>query len=167
MRHIWTFVLIFSGIITATVFIGLIPIRQVVVAPYQPVAQEFLPGHLIPHDVICHAPYYYEDHLHLYCQPTGDIRAHNVFITYDLREKVIVHTDLLNPHKTAGELILAWGEPVGYRRESLGHYLYWPGRYAYFGERDFSPNNHVGFITYDDNTATGQEAWKGFTTETN
>ncbi len=166
MRHILILSLVVSGCVTASIFADLTPLRQQAVASYQPIAQEFLPGQQFPPDVSCHMAFYYEDHVHLYCQPLGDIRLRNVYITYDMPEKIIVYTDLLNPHKTAGDLILAWGDPIGYRQAALGRYLYWPGRYAYIVSADFGPNANVGFISYDD-TATGQEAWKGFTNGVN
>ena len=162
MRHILILALILSTCIIAAVFINLISFRQQAVISYQPIAQEFLPGQPFPPDVTCHmAYYYYEDHVDLYCQPAGDIRLRSIYITYDMPEKIIVHTDLLNPHKTVGDLILAWGDPVGYRQAAIGHYLYWPGRYAYIGNAIFSPDDNVGFISYDD-AVTVQEAWRGF-----
>lgn len=162
MRHILNMALVVTGLIATLVLVGLSPVRQRPIATFQPVAQEFLPGQLMPSDVTCRAAYYFEDHVHLYCQPLGDFRASNVFFTYDRMEKIIVHTDVLDPPETAGELILAWGDPVGYRQQAMGRYLYWPGRYVYFGGLEFSPNAKVGFIAYDD-AIISNDAWRGFT----
>lgn len=121
-----------------------------------------MPGHRLPPHMACQTSYYLEDPLHLYCQPVGEDRADNVFVTYDRLGKVIVDTDILNPQETAGDLLLAWGNPVGYQQQALGRYLYWPGRYVYIGGLEFSPDAKVGFIVYDD-TATAHDAWRGFT----
>ena len=68
---------------------------------------------------------------------------------------------------TIGQLITAWGEPVGSEYDSIGATtVYWPDHYAYVTtQRNFSPYSRVGYIAYgtrQDLTLRYYENWRGF-----
>ena|SRR5258707_14687153 len=68
---------------------------------------------------------------------------------------------------TIGQLIIAWGEPVGSEYDSIGATtVYWPEHYAYvMTQRTFSPYSRVGYIafgTQQDLITRAYENWRGF-----
>ena len=161
MRQILRLLLIVSSCsIVLPVFL-LMPVRDQPIAQYEPVASEFLPGHTLPYDLSCESAYYSMDNSHLYCRAVQGIQEGNLYITFDVREKIIVRTTLLDPNKTIGELILAWGVPTGVSNLVLGKYVYWPGRYVFVASKVFSPGSPTGFLVYD-NRANIEQLWTGF-----
>ncbi len=84
-----------------------------------------------------------------------------MFVTFDVRDRLIARTTLLDPNKKVGELILAWGSPSGHQKLTLGNYVYWQGRYVYVAARDFGPQSNVSFIVFD-NRPTNMDPWQGF-----
>jgi hypothetical protein len=111
------------------------------------------PGQPLPAGAICNwYPYSYS-----VCY--GQWRT--FYFTYDARQGTIVHvsTWLYERGLTAGDLILAWGQPTGYQAGPLP-VLFWSGRYVYLIGRTFAPDNRVGALVWD--TEPRGEPWRGF-----
>jgi len=161
MRKFLRLLLIVSSCFTVLAVFLLMSARDQRIAQYDPIAPEFLPGKVLPPDMTCESAYYSMDYFHLYCRALRDSQQGNLYVTFDEREKLIVHTTLIDPGKTIGELILAWGVPNGFNNVMLGNYVYWPGRYAYVASKAFGPSSAVGFIVYD-NTIKADQPWTGF-----
>src|SRR5258708_26243973 len=108
MRQILRLLLIVASCFTVLAVILLMSARDQPIAQYEPIAPEFLPGHVLPHDLVCESTYYSLDYFHLYCHTWHTSQTANLFVTFDEREQLIVHTTLLDPNKTIGELIVEW-----------------------------------------------------------
>ena len=134
--------------------------RAAPVAAYEPVSPRFLPGNPLPRSSWCDRHYFdpYETTLTCHARQSTDSV---VYFTYDTRERQITRTFVNTPGKTVGELVLAWGTPIGYRSDTFGVYVHWQGRFAYSSDRAFKPESQAVFIAYNANT-TRYTSWLGF-----
>ncbi len=127
---------------------------------YDPVGAEFLPGSVVTQHMACDW-YQRQDNGKgplCYFKPLPD---EPLWVSYYVQSHQIVHASMLVTGKTAGDLVLAWGDPGGYTKVAGGLYLYWQNRYAYVTGEVFSPGSPVGYIAFsaDLNFA---HPWSGF-----
>ncbi len=150
--------LFLSGVLSTT--IG--PARGVLETDYQPIASEWLPGNPLPPNTCCCYKHLYEQS-ELTCR-IERIRDSIVWLDYDQRLRVISRSNIYDMNITVGDLILAWGTPLGYLQVGNNHYLFWTGRFAEAIDPSFTPASKVHLVQYnskaDDSDYT---AWKGFT----
>src|SRR5438552_14425104 len=98
MRQILRLLLIVSSCFTVLAVILLMSTRDQPIARYEPIALEFLPGHVLPHDLVCESTYYSLDYFHLHCRTCHTSQTANLFVTFDERAGHCPH-DALRPQQ--------------------------------------------------------------------
>lgn len=164
MRQFLRLYLVVSSFLVVLASVMLVTARNQPIARYEPIDTKYQPGHTLTHDLTCEPAYDVMDYFHLYCQVVHGGQRGKLFVTFDIRDMNIIHTTLINPDQRIGDLILAWGLPVGFDNMILGNYVYWRGRYAYVAGKSFSPGSQVGYIVYD-NAVIRSQPWSGFTNQ--
>jgi hypothetical protein len=119
----------------------------------------YLPGSplpLLPRDAECSqiSSFYVSCHVQLI--------GEEVYLTYELGTKMVVHTAIRVREYTAGDLIVAWGIPTGITQSGSLTYLNWGNRSASVYTSSFGPGSRVKSIIY---SFAQQQAlpWRGFT----
>lgn len=118
--------------------------------------QYLLPGSPRPVNAIC-------DSLH-----DGQFRCHvnrdgkEIYLAYDGASHTIVSTVVSAREKTIGDLVLAWGTPIGFTRVGPSIAVHWATRSAHLVTCSFRPASHVGFIVYGPDSKS-EAPWRGFT----
>jgi hypothetical protein len=140
-----------TSIITAT-SIGAVPLHI-------DLPQDYLPGSplpLLPRDAECSqiSSFYVSCHVQLI--------GEEVYLTYELGTKMVVHTAIRVREYAAGDLIVAWGIPTGISQSGSLTYLNWGNRSISVYTSSFYPGSRVKFIIY---SFAQQQAlpWRGFT----
>jgi hypothetical protein len=119
------------------------------------------PGRPMPtHGVVC--SWNLPDDSLTYCEAITE-QHREVSFAYDRSKREIASVSyLILGDFTIGQLILHWGIPTGYTRNSNAVTVYWPSRYAYIVSRVFSPSSPVGFISFTNQPLQPASAWAGF-----
>ncbi len=118
--------------------------------------QFLLPGSPRPANAIC-------DSLH-----DGQFRCHvnregkEIYLAYDGTSHKIVSTVISAHEQTIGDLILAWGAPIGFTQVGPSIAVHWRTRSAHLVTCSFRPASHVGYVVYGQRSIPASP-WRGFT----
>jgi hypothetical protein len=160
MRNVTGFSVVASVLLAFLAGVIMTFTRVVPVAAYEPLSPRLLPGSPFPRSSWCERHYMdpYETTLSCHARQSPDTV---VYFNFDTKEQRITRTYLNTPGKTVGELVIAWGTPLGYRNDPFGTFVYWHGRFAYTSDRSFKPESQATFIAYSTNTKWHSH-WPGF-----
>lgn len=174
--------------LTSFVLVGLITLlsRTRPLPTYDPLPADYALGHAPPHPLCCCYSFSYYDWPYLECQPSKTVGSTEVWVSYNANTQQITHLTVMAPGKKVGDLIAAWGPPIGYKNANTCHYMYWPNRYAYScatnrsrmagltlwlyrtmglvalsQDTGWTPTSGVGFIAYD-TAVPVMDPWRGF-----
>jgi hypothetical protein len=121
---------------------------------------QFLPGNGLPEDAQCSWPPYGGDMI--LCRKLWDHGL--MYMTYNVRKRVIIRTSLPISDQTLGGLILAWGTPTAVSRFTWAVQVHWGMKSVYVSARPFRPSNRTTFISYTLDSEDDTTFWRGFAT---
>lgn len=160
MRRVAAYTTVLFLLLALILVIGVVVLRPqfraVGLQPYP----ALLPGQPIPHwsqlDCLFH---YYVAKEYFYCRLRYDSR---VLVSYSAPDDTIDRT-WIDVNMSIGDLILAWGEPLGVSGGSSYWYVHFPGGRAAFIGSPYTPNTRVYFVRFADPARVGPVSqWKGF-----
>ncbi|MCC7451954.1 MAG: hypothetical protein IT324_31395 [Anaerolineae bacterium] len=157
--HFW--IVLASSLIAllSVVNLTVILVSRATLPAVSDIPETLLPGHVMPDDVSCvPSPYSGE---RVSCRVlSGDNDL--IYVTFDAKGHVIRRVSMLMDRQSIGDLIRVWGPPTGIKKMRWAMQVQWGMRYVYVSAQPFSPENGVGFVSYDLDL-DGVAPWKGFT----
>lgn len=137
--------------------------------------QRYLPGTVLPVGAYCKvsAEGYCYPPMDAHCNVPGDgrcftYRSYNgeaigkkVYLTVEIATGAIIQALIPATEYTVGDLMLAWGTPIGFSRSGRAITVYWNKRSAYLTTCSFRPESHVTWITYFSESVEASP-WHGF-----
>jgi hypothetical protein len=115
-----------------------------------------LPGSPRPANATCDS--LHDGHFRCYVIHGGK----EVYLGYDMASEVIVNTVASASEYTIGDLMIAWGTPLGFTQNGREIEVNWGKRSAYLHTCEFQPTSRVGYIGYG-LEAKPLQPWRGFT----
>ena len=149
---------------TLIVFLVVIASRIGTPIPKIKIDEQLLPGHSLPKAASCDTgdP---EFHYLSYCEIV-EPEDHLILLTFDWRTQVIRNTVKAADRGTLGDLVVAWGNPNGYRLNYQNVQIFW-GEKSAFVSVPLTPSSQAKLLVYYlDATDMPQDrlAWRGFVT---
>jgi hypothetical protein len=89
------------------------------------------------------------------------LQNHEIYWDYEFASHKIIRTTVSAEENTIGDLILAWGTPIGFDQYDTSIIVSWGIRSALLVTNSFQPNSRVRFIQYDTEPLK-RSPWRGF-----
>ncbi|MBX3064605.1 MAG: hypothetical protein KF726_16610 [Anaerolineae bacterium] len=143
---LWLLLLGLFGTLLSVIALSMVISRHASPTPRIEIPQQLLPGNPMPDTAACDDGDPRSRNI-LYCS-YSQMEIRLISFTYDTRARAIILSAILVDDETSiGDLILEWGNPVGYRRGQQDTKIYWKGKTAHLSILG-SPVSRIHVILY-------------------
>jgi hypothetical protein len=160
------FLMLSIGFVVMVARMGITP---AIIEPPQPL----LPGNIQPRDIHCGASgdetcyppvdaHCYADDANCFTSASIQQNGKIVYLTIDIASRMVTLTSIPAHEATIGDLILAWGTPIGFTQYKQDIDVYWGTRNAHLTTCSLRPESHIGLIIYSRTNPVSASPWRGF-----